>query len=83
MAPGMTHCFAGPGPNVFDTLTALETWVEQGRPPERLIASGGAVPGRTRPLCVYPKLARYVGHGSINDARNFECVAPEGREDGD
>ncbi len=77
MAPGMTHCLLGPGPNVFDTLSALEEWREHNRPPERIIASGGAVPGRTRPLCVYPKVARYVGHGSINDAENFECVPPE------
>ncbi|TMA26224.1 MAG: tannase/feruloyl esterase family alpha/beta hydrolase [Deltaproteobacteria bacterium] len=77
MAPGMTHCLLGPGPNVFDTLTALENWVEQGRAPERLIASGGAVAGRTRPLCPFPKVARHIGHGSINDAANFACVKPE------
>lgn len=83
MAPGMTHCLLGPGPNVFDTLTALETWVEQGKAPEKLIASGGAVAGRTRPLCPYPKVARYIGHGSINDAANFACVKPEHSPDDD
>jgi feruloyl esterase len=83
MAPGMTHCFLGPGPNVFDTLTALETWVEQGKAPEKLIASGGAVAGRTRPLCPYPRVARYLGRGSINDAANFACVKPQRSPDDD
>jgi len=30
-------------------------------------------PGRTRPLCPYPKVARYNGSGSIEDAANFTC----------
>lgn len=30
-------------------------------------------PGRTRPLCPYPKAARYSGSGSIKDAANFRC----------
>jgi feruloyl esterase len=32
---------------------------------------------RTRPLCAYPRVARYQGHGSIDDAANFRCVDPE------
>jgi feruloyl esterase len=81
MAPGMDHCLLGSGPNVFDTLTALERWVEQGKAPDRIIASGGAVPNRTRPLCPYPKVARYTGRGSINDAANFACVDPHRPDD--
>src|SRR4029453_10649229 len=34
MVPGMLHCSGGPGPNTFDMLSALETWVEQGRAPD-------------------------------------------------
>ncbi|HEX7045380.1 MAG TPA: hypothetical protein VF203_12275 [Burkholderiales bacterium] len=30
-----------------------------------------------RPLCAYPKQARYVGEGSIEDAANFRCELPE------
>ena len=30
-------------------------------------------PGRTRPLCPYPKVARYNGSGSIEDAASFTC----------
>lgn len=33
-------------------------------------------PGRTRPLCAYPKIAKYKGSGSIEDAANFSCAAP-------
>jgi len=76
MAPGMGHCGGGAGPNTFDTLSALENWVERGRPPEQLVAahlSNGQV-DRTRPLCVYPNVARYRGIGSIDSAENFTCA---------
>jgi feruloyl esterase len=78
MAPGMGHCAGGPGPNQIDAVTALEQWVEKGVAPESLLAShstAGKV-DRTRPLCVYPKVARYKGTGSIDEAANFTCVAP-------
>jgi hypothetical protein len=28
---------------------------------------------RSRPLCPYPKAAKYKGSGSIEDAANFSC----------
>lgn len=79
MVPGMFHCFGGPGPNDFDYLTALEQWVEQEVAPESIEAihyNENGNPDRTRPLCRYPKVARYSGHGSINSAANFSCVNP-------
>jgi feruloyl esterase len=78
MAPGMGHCGGGDGPNTFDMLTALERWVEQGQPPDSVVAShatGGRV-DRTRPLCPYPQIATYAGSGSIDDAANFSCRMP-------
>lgn len=78
MAPGMGHCAGGDGPNTFDMVAPLEEWVEQGKPPERVIAShrsGGQV-DRTRPLCPYPQAAKYKGSGSIDDAANFVCARP-------
>jgi len=78
MVPGMLHCGGGPGPNSFDTVAALEQWVEQKQPPERIDAShttNGAV-DRTRPLCAYPQSASYTGSGSTDDAANFVCKAP-------
>jgi len=77
LAPGMGHCSGGPGPNQFDHLTALEQWVEKGMAPDKLIAShsaNGRV-DRTRPLCVYPQVARWKGTGSSDEAANFACVA--------
>jgi feruloyl esterase len=78
MAPGMSHCGGGDGPSSFDMVTPLEQWVEQGKPPERVLAShstGGQV-DRTRPLCTYPQAAKYAGAGSIDDAANFVCAQP-------
>jgi len=78
MVPGMGHCGGGEGPNTFDTLAALEQWVEHGRAPDRIIAShaaNGSV-DRTRPLCPFPQAAVYTGAGSINDAENFVCRVP-------
>lgn len=75
LAPGMGHCGGGDGPNSFDTLSALEQWVENSKVPEQMTAShstAGKV-DRTRPLCAYPKVAKYTGSGSIDDAANFVC----------
>jgi feruloyl esterase len=78
MAPGMGHCRGGEGPNIFDTVDAIERWVEEGKAPDRMIAShntDGRV-DRTRPLCPYPQVARYKGTGSTDEAANFSCKAP-------
>lgn len=75
MAPGMQHCNGGDGPNSFDAVTLMEQWVEQGKAPEKMVASHstqGQV-DRTRPLCVYPATAVYNGSGSTNEAANFSC----------
>jgi Tannase and feruloyl esterase len=47
--------------------------VEQGKAPDRIIARGAAFPGRTRPLCPYPTVARYSGSGDIESAESFTC----------
>jgi Tannase and feruloyl esterase len=75
LAPGMGHCGGGDGPNSFDSLAALEQWVESGKAPEKMIASHSTAgkTDRTRPLCAYPKAAKYAGSGSIDDATNFVC----------
>ena len=78
LAPGMAHCGGGAGPNVFDVATPLVNWVESNAPPERIEASQAAAGKvvRTRPLCVYPMVARYKGSGSVDEAANFACVKP-------
>ncbi|MGB2623087.1 MAG: tannase/feruloyl esterase family alpha/beta hydrolase [Candidatus Acidiferrum sp.] len=60
---------------------ALEHWVEKGDAPSEIIASkmgagaDGQVVKETRPLCVYPLVAKYKGSGDTNDAANFVCAA--------
>ena len=78
--PGMNHCGGGPATDVADFLTPLVEWVERGKAPDEIVGaanSGSPWPGRTRPLCPYPKQARYKGSGDINDAANFRCEIPE------
>jgi Tannase and feruloyl esterase len=65
---------------LFDSLV---NWVEKGSPIENVIATkydagpdGAMKVTFTRPLCAYPKVARYSGSGDQNDAANFACVAP-------
>ena len=75
MAPGMSHCGGGDGPNTFDMVGALEQWVEKRQAPDQIIASRtreGKV-DRTRPLCPYPQVATYKGSGSTDEAANFVC----------
>jgi len=73
LVPGMGHCGGGPALDQFDMLDAVVNWVEKGSAPESVIATGRAFPGRSRPLCAYPKHAQYTGDGDTNDARNFSC----------
>jgi hypothetical protein len=63
-----------------DIFQALIYWVEFGISPDHIIAtkyvndnpaSGIAF---TRPLCVFPKLAKYKGSGNPNDAANWACM---------
>lgn len=86
--PGMGHCSGGPSTDQFDMLTPLVNWVEKGTAPAEIIATArgtGNVGGintdvpaswavnRTRPLCPYPKVARYSASGSLEVASSFVC----------
>jgi feruloyl esterase len=67
LVPGVHHGGGGPGFTEFDSLTALENWVENGQAPEKLITgrlSNGVVE-RTRPVFPYPVLARYSGKTAL------------------
>jgi feruloyl esterase len=72
LLPGVYHCRGGPGADGFESLAALDRWVESGQAPDNLIASreDGKL---SRPLCRYPTLARYKGSGDPGAAANFEC----------
>ena len=78
MVPGMDHCSGGDGPDKFDVISVLEQWVENHRAPASIVASRvrDGKTDRTRPLCPYPQIARYMGAGSTDEAANFACTAP-------
>jgi len=96
MAPGMSHCGGGAGPNQFgqgasgivaadakhDIFRALMAWSEKGSEPQEIVATkftndDPTQPvARTRPLCIYPQVAKYKGSGGTDDATNFTCSNP-------
>jgi feruloyl esterase len=63
-----------------DIFLALEGWVEKGEAPDHMVAAKldqfgpSAHVLMTRPMCVYPQVAKYKGSGDTNDAANFTCV---------
>ena len=81
LVPGMTHCGGGPCTDVYDTLSAMIDWVENGNAPDRIIATGAAFPGRSRPLCPYPEQAYYNGSGNPEEESSFICKPPRHRRD--
>jgi poly(3-hydroxybutyrate) depolymerase len=85
--PGMDHCRGGPSTDQFDMITPLVQWVEQGQAPQQVVAhvrgaghAGGVnneLPAgwsaqRSRPLCPWPQVARYVS-GDPEAASSFQC----------
>jgi len=74
--PGFGHAVSSQFNATWDSLTALEQWVEHGvAPANQVTVDTVGVPGRSRPLCDYPKWARYNGAGDINAAASFTCVS--------
>jgi feruloyl esterase len=69
---GVYHCRGGAGADGFDSLTALDRWVEAGQLPDTIVASreDGKL---SRPLCRYPTLPHYRGTGDPAEAGSFEC----------
>jgi feruloyl esterase len=87
LVPGMSHCAGGEGASEIDWIGALERFDATGKPLVPLMASHSgrqpgppgapAAPGKafTRPVCLYPQLARYKGQGDETDASSWECAA--------
>ncbi len=75
--PGLGHGF-GVFNAKFDSLAALQKWVEHGQAPAGLIildGNDGANKGRTRPLCEYPTWPKFTGAaGTESSAASFTCV---------
>jgi hypothetical protein len=74
LVPGMGHCRGGDATlDRFDLLSPLVEWVEEGKAPESVIATGSSLPGMSRPLCAWPLHAHYKGKGDTRSAASFEC----------
>jgi len=74
MVPGMGHCQGGPVTlDQFDLLTAVVDWVEAGKAPEAVIATGASLPGQSRPLCAWPAHAQSSGSGDPSSASSYIC----------
>ena len=88
LVPQMNHCGGGPAADRFDMLTPLVRWVEEDVPPMVIGATvrgeAGPLgnpevpknwsPNRSRPLCPYPRYARYKGSGDLESAESFYCA---------
>jgi feruloyl esterase len=73
--PGYGHSTSTVFNASWDSVTALENWVEQGiAPANQVVADTAGVPGRTRPLCEFPAIARYKGSGDVNLAASYNCA---------
>jgi hypothetical protein len=46
------------------------------QPPQRLDSMQAQPVNRTRPIYPYPQVAKYSGHGSVDDAANFTAATP-------
>lgn len=72
--PGSGHALGAAFTPGWDSLTALENWVENGIAPANQIMTDTAVhAGRTRPMCEYPTWPKYIGSGDVNSASSFIC----------
>ena len=84
LGPGPSVFGAGPEPNAdprSSIFSSMERWVEHGVAPQEIIATKYVNPlnpasgvEMTRPLCPYPKVAKYKGSGDIHKASNFVCA---------
>lgn len=82
LAPGVAHCGMKGGVGLDPTSEAffeLVDWVEHGKVPETIAATGPAVGSdnttatRTIGLCPYPKVLSFTGTNP-NAAAHFECL---------
>ena len=73
LLPGILHCGGGPGPDQVDWLEIVRNWVENNKPPVRVVLSksenGNVTMGR--PVFPYPEKAVYDGIGDPNKESSF------------
>jgi len=91
LVPGMGHARGGPATDQFDALDAVVKWVEEGEAPGEIIANvqpsnpevtaQGWSATRSRPLCMFPTVAKYIKvpegneENDVESAESFVCGA--------
>lgn len=79
--PGVTYSVPGHEDADHDVVLAMMRWVEEDRAPEQLIGTkfvgddGAQGIESQRPICLYPKMAQYIGTGKadVNKPESWEC----------
>ena len=76
-APGVGHCYGGPGGTPDTAFDALRAWVENGTVPETLPVHFKDTNGtmNNRFLCPYPLKVRYDGEGDTTVEGSYGCEA--------
>jgi feruloyl esterase len=75
----LTYGIPGYDDPAHNIVLALMNWVENGTAPEQIIATKYYNDTFTdglqsqRPICVYPKQAKYKGSGDVNDPDSWQC----------
>jgi tannase/feruloyl esterase len=77
LAPGVTHCGGGVGPQPQGLFDVMVKWRENGVVPHSILAANinpgpDPVITRTRPLCPFPQTAIYDGPNAY-DMTHFHC----------
>ena len=67
LMPGVLRCGGGPGPDTVDWEATIADWVENGKPPDQVIARNAATSVPISAACGGD------GSGSADDAANFVC----------
>ena len=79
LSPGSVHSVLGFQDAQHDILLALMDWTEKGVAPDSIIATNWRNDTlydevwRQRPICPYPKQAKYVGSGDPDLAESWRC----------
>lgn len=78
--PGSVSSVPGFEDSKHDALLALMEWTERGTAPDNIVATKWRNDTlfdevwKQRPLCPYPKQAKYVGQGDVDKAESWTCV---------
>lgn len=73
--PGFAHGSGGTFDISYDSLTALDAWVDGTAPTAQTSRDVvAATAGRTRPMCEHPTWPKYSGTGDLNAASSYTCI---------